>query len=178
MKLSICLLFLMLLLAVGCRKRKEQDPVLPSPTLLPITAEGKNTFGCMVNGELWLPKGTLTYYYYTWQDFPALYGTLSLRPERDNKNDHSSFLIQLHNRVFRTGKHYLYSNHNNSNYIRYAWNSINYENFANDSNNFIDLTRLDTVSRIASGTFRLMLLNVNDPKDTVRITDGRFDIQF
>ena len=33
--------------------------LLPTPKeeLPPITQEGKNTFGCLVNGKVWLPKG-------------------------------------------------------------------------------------------------------------------------
>jgi hypothetical protein len=30
--------------------------IKPKPKLPPITSEGKNTFGCRVNGKVWLPE--------------------------------------------------------------------------------------------------------------------------
>ena len=49
--LSIIFLFAMPLAFSTC---SEDDDELP-----PITMEGKNTFGCIVNGKLWLPEGRL-----------------------------------------------------------------------------------------------------------------------
>ena len=58
-------LFLLLVILFGCKDiKKDFEPKLPE-----ATQEGKNTFGCLINGELFLPKGgfslpslTATYY--------------------------------------------------------------------------------------------------------------------
>jgi hypothetical protein len=50
------------LLFHSCTKTPDEPEPDPTPTpctncLPPITTEGKNTFGCKVNGKIWLPKG-------------------------------------------------------------------------------------------------------------------------
>jgi len=42
---------LSLAFVVACCKEKTPTPGLP-----PLTNEGKNTFGCLVNGEIWIAK--------------------------------------------------------------------------------------------------------------------------
>jgi len=48
----LIILILLPLLAVEC-----EDPMVEEPPyeLPPITQEGANTFGCLINGEVWLP---------------------------------------------------------------------------------------------------------------------------
>ena len=41
---------IILSLASSCKKEKMPD------ALPPITTEGKGTFGCKINGEIWIPK--------------------------------------------------------------------------------------------------------------------------
>ena len=44
-----------LLIAASCKKTKTESE---SPDQLPpITQTGANTFGCLINGNVWLPKG-------------------------------------------------------------------------------------------------------------------------
>ena len=58
MKKYYFLLVYILLALPSCKKDKEisggggQTP----QQLPPITTEGKNTFGCLVNGQVWLPE--------------------------------------------------------------------------------------------------------------------------
>ncbi|MCW3074373.1 MAG: hypothetical protein JWP69_1442 [Flaviaesturariibacter sp.] len=44
----------LMLTSVSCKKDKDNDK------LPPITQNGANTFGCLVNGKVWLPKGYST----------------------------------------------------------------------------------------------------------------------
>jgi hypothetical protein len=48
------ILLMLVLLAFSSCKENDANPkeVLPAATM-----EGKNTFGAMVNGKVWLPKG-------------------------------------------------------------------------------------------------------------------------
>jgi len=43
-----------ILLSLRCRKDKTANPVDQLP---PLTTVGANTFGCLVNGSAFLPKG-------------------------------------------------------------------------------------------------------------------------
>ena len=46
-----------LLIAASCKKTKTESE---SPDQLPpITQTGANTFGCLINGNVWLPKVTM-----------------------------------------------------------------------------------------------------------------------
>jgi len=51
--ISIVIIVLLLpLLAVACEEPIAEEPPYELP---PITQEGANTFGCLINGEVWLP---------------------------------------------------------------------------------------------------------------------------
>ena len=54
MKKIITVILLSTLLGASCKKTNT-----PSPTdqLPPTTQTGANTFGCLVNGKVWIPKG-------------------------------------------------------------------------------------------------------------------------
>ena len=56
-KLTLILLFTIPLLALKCNN--DPEPNDPIDQLPPITQTGENTFGCLVDGEVWLPKGSL-----------------------------------------------------------------------------------------------------------------------
>jgi len=51
-KINLILLIILPLLALQCNKDPEPIEQLPE-----ATQTGKNTFGCLVDGEVWLPKG-------------------------------------------------------------------------------------------------------------------------
>src|SRR5690625_4718193 len=51
-----CLVFLPLLCLGGCSK-DDNSPTAPVDLLPPATQIGANTVGCLVNGEVFLPKG-------------------------------------------------------------------------------------------------------------------------
>ena len=52
--LYILFVLLSFLIFISC---DDLFPDPPPPTLPEITTEAKGTFGCYINGELWLPKG-------------------------------------------------------------------------------------------------------------------------
>lgn len=57
MKSTLTILFFSLLFLSGCSLFFDREPrETPAPTLPEITAEGANTFGCLVDGEVWLPE--------------------------------------------------------------------------------------------------------------------------
>lgn len=53
MKYLIIAVSLLILCAASCKKNKgSKEDQLP-----PITQTGANTFGCLINGKVWIPKG-------------------------------------------------------------------------------------------------------------------------
>lgn len=55
LKNILILLCSLLLLSASCKKEKSKNPIDDLP---PATQTGANTFGCLVNGEVFLPKGS------------------------------------------------------------------------------------------------------------------------
>jgi hypothetical protein len=65
---SLCLLLLSLIFS--CQKTDPDpfdyvQPTDPYHTLPEITQEGKNTFGCLVNGVVWVPRVEIVVPWYT-----------------------------------------------------------------------------------------------------------------
>jgi len=172
MKKLYLLLFLPFLLAASCKKKDDDQQ--PIDKLPPATMTGANTFGCLVNGEPWLPHTEAI-----WD--PSLSVTHGQWPTGE---------WQL--KIGATKK---YSGDNNA----YEYFSLNVWDPALGENDisytksiYIDLrgcgeyyldttiahslivTKLDAVNFIASGTFSFTAIN-DACQDTLRITEGRFD---
>ena len=131
------------------------------PTELPPeTQKGANTFGCLVNGELFVAVphfrwGTAKPYLY------AEYDNGGLEIGAANTNESFRFFLSPEENVFKRMR-IIYSN---SNDIAYQARNIGY----------IFLTKFDIESRIVSGVFEYEVI---DDKDTIAIvTEGRFDIK-
>ncbi len=138
----------------------------PEPELPPITMEGKNTFGCLVNGEVWLPKGDL--------NNPSLIADLS---------SNSEFYIQANNEVENESIQILITDCCNKNV------EINFDANPNSSAAYLGKCTLDTDTSagyfeiseysprdfILAGTFEF---TIEDECDTIRVTEGRFDVRY
>lgn len=47
-----------------------------------------------------------------------------------------------------------------------------------NSNNWMEITRLDSANRIVSGVFQFDLVSDEVDMDTIKVRDGRFDLEF
>ncbi len=165
-----------LILLTGCKKQSSNG--LPD-----ITQYGANTFGCLINGQVFTPGGgggtfaphvsTLSSSYNDLQNLGFTFGIEGLN-ESNSCNISSvsinfdSVLMQVRTYKLQTIKagqgEGFYSHVSNCNTGGY------FE--TNDSlTGELTLTRFDS---IASGTFWFNVLDQNH--DTVKITSGRFDI--
>jgi len=170
-KLIFLPLLVLLLAASSCRKDKA-DPQLPAATM-----EGKNTFGALVNGKVWTPKGRPNFYQ---QSLSIVYepgyegGSLDIRAYREAKDsspvsesmalgmsqlDHEGIYIWDNPEL---GSAYFYSG--NCDYTRepdvYRRGKL-------------EITKLDLTNGIIAGKFEFTLTKPGC--DTVRVTEGRFD---
>jgi hypothetical protein len=179
-------LFLLLVVATSgicCKKHNHpKEDVLP-----PITQEGKNTFGCRINGKVWvpyypcfgLPAGAmaLSYEIRPFYDTAILPIFFSLRAG-NNANGGSGFFIgqnsTISDRIFRPG------NIIDSILINFTSNTghgyYNFDTVPGSSPKEFLITKLDTAKGIVSGTFAFTLYS--SPNDSIVFSDGRFDLQF
>ncbi|MCO6494713.1 MAG: hypothetical protein J5I91_03400 [Bacteroidetes bacterium] len=182
----------------SCKKEKKRTTNIfkqKRPTELPpITTEGKNTFGCYVDGELLVPfprkaiKDNFNKFYYgvKWDD---LNGTLDVNATMEGDSMHTSKTINMHlfRRIFTSGEHILYTDSTRNQYnninavglrIRDKKDKTIFDSWMipNADCGRMNILRLDTVARIVSGTFYFDAINKEG--DTVKVTDGRFDFTY
>ena len=159
---GICL-FVSPLLYSSCN---EDEDVLP-----PVTMEGRNTLGCLVNGELWLPD-----YQFGGISFTAQMPSKNwIRISADNSN--SGIDLNLSDTIeIVTNKIYVLKNdttYSGQYSVRRDGVRCDYRYFHLLSGT-TTLLRLDPKARIISGTFEFTTYNV-DCGYTIKVTDGRFD---
>jgi len=169
--LLTCLLAVPLLWG-GC----ETTTPTPEQQLPGLTTTGENTFGCLVNGEAWLPEGgnpfgpgsKLT------SQFHRPTNRLAIGASRDDENQYVGFTIVL--------------------FENKELDSLNYAGF-DDSDDRCDIGSIthpiDTTApyhfeivsfsleeKTASGTFSFTAVNTSCLNDTVAISEGRFDVKW
>lgn len=153
-----------------------------------VTTEGKNTFGCYLDGELWLPrKKTFLYGGAVESSYNQDSGYLDLKLFRDVSEKPSSYMkfsAGVTNEIRDTGIYRLYLRKENTwGYRKGSATFYRDETSYYDSNFYytdtlrpvvIHIIKLDRVKRIIAGTFEFSPYNKYLQKE-VRITGGRFD---
>ncbi len=161
----------------GNDKNQNEEPTLP-----PATQSGKGTFGSKVNGEVWVPEGgsfgnpELHADYYQDEFFVGA--------ERKVKDDDSytGMVIRIEKDFIGEGTYKLKGNLGND-FDKYASFSNIKSNceYETDPLNTgkLEITHFDSSKRIVSGRFHYtaVITQGNCEKDTIRVTNGRFDIQ-
>jgi hypothetical protein len=180
--IKISSIFLLLcLIDSGCKKE---------PTLPLATQDGLNTMGMLVNGQIWISNAPITF-----DGVPAIYILYSIKTKQliikarnAKQNEKATFFVE----EVRSIGFYNFSSRDN---ILAQDTSCHLCIGCNDSTTFMDqngcfkpyklidsinsliqVTKLDTMGKIVSGTFSLKLKN-SDNK-IININDGRFDVQY
>lgn len=143
---------------------KEPTPKTELEKLPPITQTGENTFGYLVNGKAVVFTSTL--------NFSAIYqggfiqiagGGVSLviidpiAPNQEYNIPESETFKARYTKEAQNGSYCFYE-------------------FENTYDGYIHFSKVDRVNHIASGTFQYS--TVTQDCDTIRVTDGRFDMQY
>ena len=159
------LCFLFLLFIVGCKDNHFTIVQLP-----PITSEGLNTFGCLVNGESWVAQVHNNIDDKLNINYNPYYDELQLRASKvtSSTDERFSFAIIDLSGVGEYQIHYLEDEF-------YDWK--NNRAFSMDTTKIRRLTldKFDADNNIASGTFEFTVFRQTD---TLKVTEGRFDVKF
>lgn len=195
-------LFLCILIAVfSCNKEDDYD-LHKYPGLPDATREGKHTLGCLINGKPWVaskdgdwiigfPSPKVVGVYYgeyrkNIADFDTFYleNHFKLRKE-ENCPTGSGYCIKEDFNIYLqpVKKIGVLNNQSLSKFLfRYYIDNINQERklYIIDSlvSPYIQITKLDTVHNIVSGLFDFRLKEIDEPKDTLHISQGRFDAEY
>ncbi len=185
MKLKILKTILLLVLTFfNCSNNDDPQDQLP-----PITETGANTFGCIINGEVLIPKNSN--------------GIPNARGLEAYYKDNKTFILDANNYSDSNsnGKLYIYIYNLNSegnfplglseglssfyfepNYSHlwcrvYDQTTGNKKYISTTDSGSVQITRFDEVNNIVSGIFEnLTLVNIDNSNDKIQITNGRFDI--
>jgi hypothetical protein len=153
------------------------DPMPSEPELPPATMTGANTFGCKINGKVWVPSVQSP-------------GNKRLTISLENDNLQIQAWIERNNTFFETVSIDILDLDNKGNYQippppfngkmykadrlgSDCWHRVTPENSS------IIITKFDLSAKIVSGTFEyLKMKSPCDSTDIVNITEGRFDMKF
>ena len=176
--LSVCSFVLM---SAGCRKHKNNLET-ELAKLPPATQVGANTFGCLVNGKAWTPKGWdgRQPNFFVIVDPSYRNGDFSLRTYKLNNDTYENYTINSDS-IRSTGT-YIISDVANTRVIFTKGNAdlsqITCKIYYNGNYNrkgFLKISRYDLQSGIVSGEFECTLYDRAITCDTIKITHGRFD---
>ena len=176
------LLLLTWLLAVpllwpGCDKPND----CPELKLPPLTTEGLNTFGCVIDGEVWVPHvdwqliktpldfGEITVVHF--EDENAFYIRVDRRP-----NGNCDFTDQVMHFSISLDSLDDASLDNSSGFNN--WNTGRWQYRPDTTvSRVVDIHKFDPIQRILSGTFSFDFLH--EPSgEALEVRDGRFDLKF
>ncbi|MES2560373.1 MAG: DUF6252 family protein [Bacteroidota bacterium] len=174
---------LFMLLNVGfCSSCKDSDSPIPihpiEEQLPPITTTGAGTFGCRVNGKVWVAKSNKTGWSSTYASISRnndllvhISGNILLDNSRDD-------LINL--TFFYDSSNYypLYLRKDNVPAGKYTDILAN-KFWRTDSliGGGVTISKLDTLTQIISGIFQFSCIQ-KETQDTLHITEGRFDMHY
>ncbi|MDX1906379.1 MAG: hypothetical protein SF053_05035 [Bacteroidia bacterium] len=169
MKTPILLMAALLILLMNACDRPLFGPNLPRET-----QEGANTFGCRVDGEVWLPNNPVFPYISRGASYG--YGSIrgTVRVFANNEDRVDGFDFYLEKLVFGPSRFVLSDTLQNP-LVGYQKNGEIYW----AQNGELAITHLDTTQAgFISGTFWFKAVNRTDSTDTIHLTDGRFDVRF
>ncbi|WP_017257290.1 DUF6252 family protein [Pedobacter arcticus] len=174
-KLNRQTLFLLLLalsftLFTGMKCKKENNSV--NNQLPPITQEGKNTFGFLLNGEVWLPKAPILKSKLDLSYDPTYNGgALGISAKRILSENNQMYLSIGGININKPGTYNFEPPFKN---VSYSDDVCYYTDGAKISGS-ITITKLDLKGNgIISGTFNFKLEKEGCP--TINATEGRFDL--
>ena len=152
----------------------KHDPKLP-----PLTTEGNDTFGCLVNGNLFLPEAPFGYGTGVYAELQGVNtDTVGINLYATNSTtDHNLIISIFDTPTLQVGKIYNLSD---------AKFFVDYTDYSN--------TPSCTYKKVISGDLKLLKFDITNPKhmiiagifefdassadctDTVNVTQGRFDV--
>lgn len=172
LRLMPLLLSLLLTQCSWLLPKQEAQPELPPPT-----REGKNTFGCYINGKPWIPKGragTVSNLNMTYDpDYAGgSFEVKAFRKEEDGREDMGIILDSLR----QTGSYFL--DKPGRRQAVFLGTDSDCWHLRGDSyyrSGSVTITRFDMQAKVIAGTFEFVLAKPGC--DTITVTDGRFDMR-
>ena len=174
-----CPTALLLAALLGLTQCKKNEPA-PVDQLPPATQTGANTFGCLLNGQPWTPKG-----YYNRPNFIVTYdpgydgGSLQVRTYRyADDSSPGQYIIFGGGQIATPGTYPFVLKGNREAFFVDLGQPASCKEFEEVPDltyrtGTLTVTRLDLSAGIIAGTFAFTLYKPGC--DTIKVTQGRFD---
>lgn len=170
MKYTLLLFLMIPLLATNC---EDDPPLSPLEQLPPATQTGEYTFGCLVNGEAFVPDNR--------GDIIAIYqqSVLILGGEGMNTRPGEQNISMDIRSAIKIGRSYDLTN-DPYDAAGFVWYGIDIPTCRYEAENtlsgILTITHFDSLNYIVAGTFEFT--TATEGCDTIRVTNGRFDIPY
>jgi Family of unknown function (DUF6252) len=176
MKIPFSFYFVIISVALfSCKKEVSELP--------PATQTGANTFGCKVDGKLWVPAGfgivptapTLE------ARFGADYLYINARnfSSSPNETEFELFIKNITipgNYALNTTVSYPVASDSYGYYVHRNITPGNEWITSSQYTGTVTFTRVDRMNHIVSGTFAFQAINLYNAPQPVNVTEGRFDV--
>ncbi len=171
---NLSYLILLLLLPVLLFQCKKQNPE-PIEQLPSITQTRANTFGCLLNGQAWTPRGNHgSSNYIVSYDPTYREGTLNISTYRYINDNNLQYITIASDSIRATGNYPLtVSNHQEALFIDTRSGCEFLQGQMHFRSGNLTIAKLDLNQGIISGTFEFTLAKPGC--DTIKVTNGRFD---
>ncbi len=174
--LPLILLFLSCTLLSSRCKKQNNEPQLP-----PETTTGAMTFGCKVNGKVFVPKGSIdgpgiTAQYIFLGSGPGGGWFLNLNGANRIDEPRVTIGIETDSLFVSAGNTYSLKSIKGFASARLLSDIISYRMTVNDTGE-LTITKHDTNQRILSGRFWFTATNVYD-QTKISVIEGRFDVRY
>jgi hypothetical protein len=155
----------------GCDLFKQDPkPKTELEKLPPITQEGKNTFGCLVNGKALIVTNT--------SQMAAVYqaGGLSVSGGNDVNGEFWAVELFVNEAISKNSTYNLYNDTNHKGQL-YDEKSLCFYFTNSEHQGTITITHFDSSAFIISGLFQFEAIS-DQCLGIIKITEGRFDMQY
>ena len=152
----------------------KHDPKLP-----PITTDGKNTFGCLVNGKVFLNEGSFGFGNGVYAELQFATDSIGVNLYAGNSSTQQNLILSIFDTpALQVGK--IYNLNNPEFFVRYVDYSgnppwCNYKNVISGNIKLLKFDITNAQNKIIAGTFEVTASST-DCNDTMNIKQGRFDI--
>ena len=180
-RILFVLAMLPVLLAPSCaddalQPRRNESDLEALNRLVPITQTGAGTFGCLLNGDLWIPEAVF-------EEEAADAGVWSTNPNNLSIVADKQPISDERDQLLAVGSEFIVgvrtSLKTNSRWADGNRTDICRKIYIDTSlMNYMLVQHFDETDRTISGLFAATLVNPDCPQDTIRITEGRFDLPY
>ncbi len=184
--LSICCL-----VEPQCQKDENGGYTIKEPVLFeelaklpPLSQNGSNTFGCLLNGWAWPAHDTDLFIVFAQEKYVNNKKVLKISATTyyDNSNFHKDHIhFETDDIITLPGEYRISFEAHGNDFVSIYYHGVDYNTINTPSNRntvlYLNIHNYDTINHIISGTFRITLRDLSG-NYKLKLENGRFDSRY